>query len=326
VADAPDTHAPHGHLPQPPPLDREAYARSEDGTLVYYNLTGMAYDDAHTAPLVMTDGIACDQYVWRYLVGHFARTRPVLRWNLRAHGRSGVPARRDAFTMEDCAKDLCAVIEDAGWANRGAVLLAHSMGVQVTLEFYRRWSRSAGALVLVCGAPGRPIDSFHDGPWLKLAFPALYVGMTRFPDLFGAVWRTLLPSRFSYLVASQGEINARMLNPADFMGYLDHASRLDVDLFARMLAAAGDHDASDVLPHVKVPSLVVVAENDTFTPRARGLEMAAAIPGAETLLMPGTGHAAPIELPELLILRLEKFLAERVDARSGNPPGRVAGP
>jgi len=303
--------AQHSHLPDPPPIDREAFARSEDGTLLYYNVTGLAHRHAGKPPLVLTDGIACDQYIWQYIVGQFARERTVVRWNLLAHGRSAVPARRDAFTMEDHARDLRAVIEHAGVP--GAVLCGHSMGVQVTLELYRHEPGLARALVLVCGAPGRPIDSFHDGPWLKRAFPALYLGMTRFPTLIEPVWRALLPSRFSYLVASTGEINARMLNRDQFMGYLDHASRLDVDLFARMLAAAGEHDATDVLEHVRVPALVVVAERDTFTPMERGMDLWRRIPGADLLLMPGTGHAAPLELPELLDLRLEKFLSERVD-------------
>ena len=304
--------AQHEHLPKPPPIDREAFARSEDGTLIYYNLTGLAHRQDGPPPLVLTDGVACDQYIWSYLVGHFARTRTVLRWNLRAHGRSAVPARRDAFSMEDHAKDLRAVLEHAGLPH--AVLAGHSMGVQVTLELYRRSPELARSLVLVCGSPGRPIDTFHDGPWLRRAFPALYLGFTRFPTVFGPVWRTLLPSSLAYLVASTGEINAKMLNRDEFMSYLDHASRLDVDLFARMLAAAGDHDASDVLPHVKVPALVVVAERDTFTPMQRGIDMWRRIPDADLLTMPGTGHAAPLELPELLNLRLEKFLAERVDA------------
>jgi pimeloyl-ACP methyl ester carboxylesterase len=62
-----------------------------------------------------------------------------------------------------------------------------------------------------------------------------------------------------------------------------------------------------------VPTLVVAGERDLFTPRHLSLEMAQRIRGAELLEIPRGSHAALIEQPELVNLRLEKFLRERVE-------------
>jgi len=55
--------------------------------------------------------------------------------------------------------------------------------------------------------------------------------------------------------------------------------------------------------------LVVAGTHDTFTPYWLSEEMHDRIPGAEMLTVPGGTHVSPIEQPELLTLRLEKWLA-----------------
>jgi pimeloyl-ACP methyl ester carboxylesterase len=81
-----------------------------------------------------------------------------------------------------------------------------------------------------------------------------------------------------------------------------------------MLGQAGEHSAEDLLGSIAVPTLVVAAERDTFTPPDIAEGMAAAIPNAELEMLRGGSHAAPVEQPLLVELRIEKFLAERVGA------------
>jgi pimeloyl-ACP methyl ester carboxylesterase len=76
-----------------------------------------------------------------------------------------------------------------------------------------------------------------------------------------------------------------------------------------MLKNASEHTAYDHLPLVKVPTLIVAGTEDTFTPYWLSEEMHARIAGSELLTVPGGTHVAPIEHPELIALRLEKFLA-----------------
>ena len=84
---------------------------------------------------------------------------------------------------------------------------------------------------------------------------------------------------------------------------------MDPRLFLGMLRHASEHTAFDFLPKVDVPTLIVAGTEDTFTPYWLSEEMHDRIPGAEMLTVPGGTHAAPIEQPELITLRLEKFLA-----------------
>ena len=46
---------------------------------------------------------------------------------------------------------------------------------------------------------------------------------------------------------------------------------------------------------------------------------AAAIPGAELLLLEGGTHYTPLEFPEVINRRIDRFLAERLDRVSAAP-------
>jgi pimeloyl-ACP methyl ester carboxylesterase len=91
---------------------------------------------------------------------------------------------------------------------------------------------------------------------------------------------------------------------------------MDPRLFLGMLEHAGAQSARDHLPHVNVPSLIVAGTDDTFTPYRLSQEMHALIPNSELLTVPGGTHVSPIEQPELLTLRLEKWLSQLPPART----------
>jgi len=97
-----------------------------------------------------------------------------------------------------------------------------------------------------------------------------------------------------------------------------------MDLFVRMLDRAAAHSAEDLLETIDVPVLVFAGARDRFTPPERSVEMARRIPGAELCIVPGGSHTAPIELPDLFVLRLEKFLRDHGLWPDGAPGTRTA--
>jgi pimeloyl-ACP methyl ester carboxylesterase len=93
------------------------------------------------------------------------------------------------------------------------------------------------------------------------------------------------------------------------MPYLEHMSQVDPRLFIDMLAAAGRHTARELLPEVRVPTLIVAADEDGFTPLALSEEMHRLIAGSELLVVRGGSHTAPIEQPDEVNARVLAFLA-----------------
>jgi pimeloyl-ACP methyl ester carboxylesterase len=89
---------------------------------------------------------------------------------------------------------------------------------------------------------------------------------------------------------------------------MQHLMGLDMRGYFALARDLLTHDATSLLPDVKVPTLVVAGERDLFAPLSRSQEMAAAVRGSELLVLREGSHAAMIEQPELVALSVEKFL------------------
>src|SRR5512139_3192997 len=286
---------------------------SSDGSPLFYESWG---ERGIATPVLFCDGIGCDGYVWRYLRDDVGE-RFALHPHYRGHGRTAPPRDPARITIEDLADDVACVLDDA-LVDR-AVLVGHSMGVQVALETYRRHASRVAGLVLVCGAPSHPLKTFRGSSTLEELLPMFEKWIHRVPGVVNRLTRTLLPTRLAYEVASRLEIRRELVEPNDFMPYLEGMSRIDARLFVAMLSSAGQHSADDLLPHVGVPVLVIAGERDGFTPAERSRAMAAAIPGAELLEIAGASHTAPIERPHLVDSTIRDFVARRIDSTDANP-------
>jgi len=278
-----------------------------DGSPLFYESWG---ERGAQTPVLLCDGIGCDGYVWRYLKTDLG-TRFGLHPHYRGHGRTAAPRDAERVGIEDLADDVVCVLDDA--LVERAVLIGHSMGVQVALETYRRHPERVAGLVLVCGAPSHPLKTFRGSAALEDLLPTIQKWIHRVPGVINRVTRFVLPTRLAYEVASRLEIRRELVEPADFMPYLEGMARIDSRLFVAMLSAAGQHSADELLPNIAVPVLVVAGGRDGFTPPERSRAMAEAIPDAELLEIPNASHTAPIERPHLVDWTIRDFIHRRVD-------------
>ena len=72
------------------------------------------------------------------------------------------------------------------------------------------------------------------------------------------------------------------------------------------------------------PILIIAGQKDTFTPAWLSRRMARLVPDAQMLLVPLGTHVAPLEQPELIELRLSRFLEENLPLGKPRPRKRKA--
>ena len=281
---------------------------SVDSTPLFYERWGAPREGR--APLLLLDGVGCDGYVWRYVRRDFT-DREVVHGHYRGHGRTPIPDDFTQLTLADLADDAASVLDDAQLAK--AVVVGHSMGVQVALEFYRRHADRVRGLALLCGAPSHPLRTFGGSAALERALPQVQQVVARFPRAINHVLKRVMPTRLAYEIAARTEIRRDAVDPVAFMPYLEGMAQIDARLFVTTVAAMNMHSAEDMLASVAVPTLVVAGGKDGFTPPERSREMAARIPQAVLLELPNGSHTAPLEEPERISVALSQLLA-RVDA------------
>jgi pimeloyl-ACP methyl ester carboxylesterase len=296
-------------------VEGESAVAARDGTMIWWRSAGRG-----APPVLLTDGIGCAGFIWDRILPALAADRRVLHWNYRGHGHSARPADLARCTIDDCVDDLLAVLDAAGEPR--AVLVGHSMGVQVSLEAHRRAPSRVAGLVLALGSPAHPLETFHGSRALAQVFPLLKLAIQASPQGAQAVFRRLFPTELSLQLGLWLEVNRSLVRREDVRRYLDDLSQVDAQVWVRMLDSAAAHDATDHLPRVDVPTLVVGAERDTFTPLELSRRMHQAIPGAELLVLPAASHMGLLEHAELFERRLRRFLDERIPRNA--PAGQGA--
>ena len=169
-----------------------------------------------------------------------------------------------------------------------AIVGGLSLGGYMSLAFYRSHPERVRALLIIDTGPGFKKDEAREA-WNKRSLD----NADRFDREGLAVLKSLSAERAS--VAHR-----------DASG-LAHA--------ARGMLTQRDASVIETLPHIKVPSLVVVGADDTPFLAASDY-MAAKIPGARKVVIPAAGHAANIDQPKAFNDAVVAFLD---DLESGSP-------
>ena len=281
----------------------DGFAVSRDGTRIHYTVVGEG-----GPALVCCDGLGCDGYVWRYIAEAFAPRHRIIRFHYRAHGQSEAPKDPERMRVADLCDDLEAVLDAA--RVDAAILLGHSVGAQVIFDFHRRRPERVLGLVPLCGTYGRVTSTFRDSPVAGPLFPHIARAATRHHRLVQKIWK-VFDTELAYQIALRGEVNGSLVRRDDFRPYLAHLSKMDVRHFFRLAIDAGQNDNLEHLANIRIPTLIIAGENDVFTPPWLSQVMHARIHGSELLTIPGGTHTAPIEMPDLVTMRMARWLQER---------------
>src|SRR5690606_18775775 len=93
----------------------------------------------------------------------------VLIHDYRAHFNSAGGHDLASVTFANIAEDLKEMLDDLG--AKQTLHLGHSMGVNVTLEFARRYPKGMLGMVLISGTVIPPTDIMFDSNFFDLALP-----------------------------------------------------------------------------------------------------------------------------------------------------------
>lgn len=288
---------------------REGLVDSFDKTAIAYQSEGKS-----SIPIVCCNGLGVGVFFWVYLRQYFAPHQQVVTWDYRGHGTSGLRDDPKNYTISALVRDCKTVLDTLGI--KKALFIGHSLGAQLILEFYRKYPKRVGGLIPCFGTDGRPMNTFYNTKLSRYLFQICYEIGQRFPTPSNMIGRLLLSNPLSFYLGGLLKImNTGMINRQDVDRYIHHILDVDPIFFTRLLKSAQEHSAQDILPEIKVPTMIIAGEDDQFTPLWISKKMHRLIPGSELFIVKKGSHAALVEQPELINLRIEKFIQERLTAK-----------
>jgi pimeloyl-ACP methyl ester carboxylesterase len=244
---------------------------------------------AEPTPLVLLHPFPLDASLWSAVTPELAAEREVLAPEFPGLGKAPL---LEAPTVDGFA-DLVAE-RIAGMRGRRAAVCGLSLGGYVALSLAARHPERVAALVL---ADTRAEPDAPDAAEARHRSAALVreAGPAPFLDEF-------VPR----LVASADGASrdaARTIADAQ-----------DPEAIARALEAlAGRPDRRPDLAGIAAPTLVIVGAEDALTPVPLSQGLAAGLPDAELVVIPGAGHLTALERPREFAAAVRSFLARRVD-------------
>lgn len=264
-------------------------------------------------PLVLIHGITLQAAVWSPQLHQLADRYRVIAFDVRGHGRS--KAGSDGFGRAAAARDVAAVLEH--FDLRGAVVVGHSMGGMILMEF--AGDHPDVLAERVAGLVFMDTAAFQTVPPLvqpiakalgKRMLSRLESGR-RVPE-----WKTGDDdlSWFTTRLAFGAEPPAKAVDQVRrFLVEVPQSTSLPsgVDLL--------DHDAREALAATHTPSLVLVGSRDLLTPVFAAKRIAEFLPDARFEVLARAGHQLMQERPFEVAELLDDFVA-------GLPPLTTSGP
>jgi aminoacrylate hydrolase len=238
------------------------------------------YEEAGKGPaLMLVPGLSGLGSFWAHQVREFSRDFRVIIHDHRGTGKS--THSRIRYSVEQMAGDVLRLMDKLGIA--AAHLVGHSTG----------------------GAIGQVIAQDHPERLQSLVLSATWAGRDPF-------FRRLFESRKEVLVNLGVEAylraSALFLAPPWWVSANDAAiaeshlqaikAAAPVEVMASRIDAIVAFDRRARLGEIRTPTLVIVAADDTVTPRFYSDELAERIPGAKLVVLDGGGHFVPQITPE----------------------------
>jgi len=222
-------------------------------------------------PIVLHHGLGADLEVWRKQLDHLGRSRRVLAFDMRGHGRS---PRASEYTVGALVSDL----EEVTTGLPRFWLVGHSLAGVVLTDFAGRHPERLHGLVYV-DAVG---DSSNPPPDVLDYFRAHDADMT--PERLQEAYREMLGA---------------LARPRTKEQVLQSAARMDLPAFAALRASMLEMAAPK---RFAGPKFAIDAEGSE-DPR-----MASRLPGVRRRTIPGVSHWLMLDDPAAFNLALDRVL------------------
>ena len=211
--------------------------------------------------------------IWRHLLRGLARNNTLIRYDARGNGLSDWDV--DDISFEAFVRDLETVVDAVGLER--FPVLGISQGCAVSIAYAVRYPERVSQLILYGG--------FAIGP-LKRS-PAEAEQALAMMTLMRQGWGTENPAfrqMFTSMFIPEGT-----KEQFEWFNELQRTT-ISPDNAFRYRKAVGEIDVRDLLPKVKVPTLVIHARGDVLVPLELGRMLASEIPGARFVVLQSRNH------------------------------------
>lgn len=241
-------------------------------------------------PLVLVHGFPLDHTMWRAQIDELSCHARVLAPDLRGFGSSSVT--EGEVTMAQFADDLVAML-DAVEVYEPVVLCGLSMGGYIAWQFWRKHSARLRGLILC--------DTRAAADTVEIARGRSMMAGRVLREGTGFVADTMIPRLFAEETCARHPEIVELARQTILR-------TTPAGVAAATRGMAQRPDMTGQLGAIDVPTLVICGQHDAITPPGEMQQIAAALPEARYVEIPGAGHLSPLENPRRVNAAILDFM------------------
>lgn len=269
---------------------------TDDGERIHVRISGDG------PPIILLHGWTSNHRDWTPFVEAFEACHRVFRWDARAHDRH--QRLSDAApTLQRMAQDLDQML--AFWDLRHAVIVGHSMGALTLWQYLRDFGaeRVARAVFIdqspkLLTDPGWNLGIYGDFDEARNQDFICRLG-DDFPETVLALVAEGLNERSRAAVLANGELIQALRR---------RLQALDPGPLIECWASLARADFRDLLPQIKVPSLLVFGDRSDFYPVETAHYLCQQMPNARLQIYPDADHAPHLAQPRRFVAEVLEFI------------------
>lgn len=280
------------------------YFESFDGTSIYYETRG----EGETT-IIFAYGLACIINHFHHQINYLSKNFRTVAFDYRGHQKSDSPKDPSQLTLHALTKDLLALMEHL--QIKKAHFVGHSFGVQVLLKSYSLFPERFSSMIFINGFASKPSKNIFGTNVVEPSIDLLHEVYKLAPTTLAKLWRLSVNNPIAFgLAALAGGFNIKLTQTKDIEIYAQGVGALDINVFCAFLKELLQYDGGPFLKKISLPTLIISGQKDGVTPEKYQHFLSEQIKGSEFLSVPYGSHCSQLDFPELINLRIEKFVLD----------------
>ena len=230
----------------------------------------------HEQSLVFIHGSGGDHTAWSHQYAKLHKQYNIAAVDLPGHGSSEGNGKSEIESYCLCVKNLLDILQ-----LKNIILVGHSLGAAINLQFAINYPQTISGIVTVGGGMKMPVN------------PAIFEFLKANP-----VESVELICKFS--VAKQNR--EKFMEPL-----MKSLAQTRTDVLQGDLSACDKFDVSQKISKISVKALAICGAEDKMTPPEFSRQISESISGARLCLIEGAGHMVMMERPEEFNEALKEF-------------------
>lgn len=286
------------------------FYKTSDNEQIFYVKNFKTLDSTRPV-LVLNYGLVCSNHHWKFQTDFFDnKNYQILIHDYRGHFQSSGANNIKNITFPQMAKDiadLCSFLKI-----EKAIMLGHSMGVNICLQLAKDFPALVQGMVLISGTFINVKDVMFDTNLMEFIAPIANLGLEKYPETFKKIWSASGMNPLVREIIHTTGFNKGKVSKEFIEIYLNRVGQLGADVFFQLFNEMTKQNIIGSLEQMTMPTLVIGGEKDNVIPNHLQRTLANLIPNSETYFLVNGSHVPQADFPEMINERIEFFINQKL--------------